>query len=338
MIDFELERAINLFVKEKTLLGLQEGDHLLILNDSENDLRVVEAVARVAYTVGARAIVLSYPQFPQTSGAGLYRHVEGALESSDVILELGMKRLYSPPLASKHGARYYATMGFNRDKAVRLLTGYNYPKMLAFELQLVSMTKAAKEMRITSKAGTDIHCTLDPDRPVIRTAEVGLLPGTIAWSPFEESINGRVVFDGFTLLKPMDSDIIRTPLEVEIVDGRLQKDSISGIEAERFKYYLEKWNDEKMYQVVHLTYGTIPTAQRSLDQINVGEEDERVFGTCTVGSGWQNPAFKGKSGFAASHSDGIILNASTWLDGEQIEMDGKFIHPDLVPIVENLLE
>jgi len=54
---------------------------------------------------------------------------------------------------------------------------------------------------------------------------------TIAWSPIEESINGLAVFDGFTLLKPMDFDIIRTPLEVEIVDGRLQKDSIKRFGA-----------------------------------------------------------------------------------------------------------
>ncbi|MFC1533682.1 hypothetical protein ACFL7M_09995 [Thermodesulfobacteriota bacterium] len=338
MIDFELEKAIDLLVKEKTLLGLQEGDHLIILNDSENDPRVVDAIARIAYMVSARVIVMSYPQFPQTSGAGIYRHIEGALENSDVILELGMKRIYSQQQALKHGARYFATMGFNRDKAIRLLTGYNYRKMLELEELLVKMTKKAKEMRIASKAGTDIHCVLDPDRPVVRTGDDGLLPGTIAWSPIEESINGRAVFDGFILLKPMDSDIIRTPIEVEIVNGRLQKNTIRGIEAERFKFFLEKWNDEKIYQVVHLTYGTIPTAQRSLDQINVGEEDERVFGTCTVGSGWQNPVFKGKSGFAASHSDGVILNASTWLDDTQIEMDGKFIHPDLALIAEKLLE
>ena len=336
MIDFELAKAIDLFVKEKTLLGLKPGEHLLILSDSDNDRQVVETIAGVAYTTGARVIVLNYPQFSESPPKELSKHMEGALKNSDIILELGMKRIYSPQKASQHGARYYATMGFNRNKAVRLLTGYNYQKMIELGQNLVRLTKQAREMKVTSQAGTDIHCYLDPDRPVVRTEETGFLPGIVAWSPIEESINGEAVFDGFTLLKPMDSDIIRTPLTVQIINGKIQKNSIRGIEAERFKYFLKKWNDEKMYQVVHLTYGIIPTAQRSLDQINVGEEDERVFGTCTIGMGWQGPYFKGKSGFAPSHGDGVILNASIWLDDIPVELDGKFIHPELVPIIKQL--
>ena len=44
MIDFELEKAIDLFVRDKTLLGLQPGKYLLVLGDSENDPRVAEAL------------------------------------------------------------------------------------------------------------------------------------------------------------------------------------------------------------------------------------------------------------------------------------------------------
>ena len=335
MIDFELEKAIDLFVREKTLLGLQQSEHLLVLSDSENDSRVVEAIACKAYSAGARVIVMSYPQLPRAPSTELYRHVKGALEKSDVILELGEKRIYSASQAAKHGARYLAPLGLDRDKAVRLLTGYNYTAMIALGDALVRLTQAATEMRVTSKAGTDIRCRLDSERPVVKTEEAKIFPGLIGWAPIEESINGRAVFDGFTLLK---ADIIRTPLEVQIVDGRIQKDAISGIESERLSHFLRKWDDEKMYQVAHLTYGIIPTAQRSIDRINLGREDEHVFGTCTVGIGWQNPIFKAKSGFAAAHADGVILNASTWLGDTQIEMDGKFIHPDLIPIVERLFD
>ena len=70
---------------------------------------------------------------------------------------------------------------------------------LKFQDKLAGMTKAARHMRITNAAGTDIEFDNDPDRPVTNEGDYSLpgghfLIGQIGWAPKEETINGVIAF------------------------------------------------------------------------------------------------------------------------------------------------
>jgi 2,5-dihydroxypyridine 5,6-dioxygenase len=67
-------------------------------------------------------------------------------------------------------------------------------------------------------------------------------------------------------------------------------------------------------------------------------EDERVWGATQWGFGYVSPADVPPDGIPAkSHTDGICLNSSVWLDGVQILDNGKVIHPDLKLLAEALI-
>jgi leucyl aminopeptidase (aminopeptidase T) len=58
-------------------------------------------------------------------------------------------------------------------------------------------------------------------------------------------------------------------------------------------------------------------------------EDERVFGCVEIGIGAQSDHFLGGAGRAPSHTDGIILGPSLWVDDVLIEEEGEYVHPAL---------
>ena len=83
--------------------------------------------------------------------------------------------------------------------------------------------------------------------------------------------------------------------------------------------WLRSFDDPQMFRVAHLAYGFGPAAKLTGDVV----EDERVWG-CTewgfgnVGAILTSDIPEGIPG--ASHSDGICLNCSVWLDGVQVQM------------------
>lgn len=65
-------------------------------------------------------------------------------------------------------------------------------------------------------------------------------------------------------------------------------------------------------------------------------EDERVFGCMEFGIGSQGIRIGGVSWNAASHTDGILLRPSIYLDGEALEEDGIYVDPTARKLCEEL--
>jgi leucyl aminopeptidase (aminopeptidase T) len=87
-----------------------------------------------------------------------------------------------------------------------------------------------------------------------------------------------------------------------------------------------------MYHAAHVCYGFNPGARLS----GLCTEDERVWGSTEWGFGYQGPFFKGKGINAVSHVDGICLNSSVWLDGQQIMDQGRLVQPKLAELAAKL--
>ena len=87
-----------------------------------------------------------------------------------------------------------------------------------------------------------------------------------------------------------------------------------------------------MLRLAHVCYGFNPSARLTGNIL----ENERVWGCTEWGIGYLSAADAPPTGIPApSHSDGICLNSSVWLNGIQILKEGKVIHPELVELSEN---
>jgi leucyl aminopeptidase (aminopeptidase T) len=219
--------------------------------------------------------------------------------------------------------------GMDVDMMVRLIGNVHWGTMIELGKKLVQVSREAKEMKITSSVGTSITFKLEADRPFVRSELAGGLAGEIAWAPVEETLNGTIVLDG--TIFPPEIGIIRNPIELELKKGKIIKIS-GGVEARKLERWLASWRDENMYNIAHLSYGFNPGAKPS-DKIL---EADRVFGSVVVGIGYQRDCYKGGAGPAASHSDGTILQPTILAGEDYIEKEGKYVHPLLAKMSEDL--
>lgn len=85
--------------------------------------------------------------------------------------------------------------------------------------------------------------------------------------------------------------------------------------------------------MAHSTFGFNPGAKLTGNIL----EDERVWGSTEWGLGYVSPLEAPPDGInAVSHSDGICLNSSVWLDDVQFMAEGTIIEEELKQLVSEL--
>ena len=218
--------------------------------------------------------------------------------------------------------------GVHPDLLVRNIGKVDNILLNQFIMAMSDATEKANHIRVTNPAGTDIEFDNEPGREFVtadgfvRKGEVKMFPGQISWAPRFESINGVLVVDG-SQNPPMG--LLSAPIRFTVEKGVITKVE-GGSEAQQFEEWLRSFDDPQMFRVAHLAYGFGPAAKLTGDVV----EDERVWG-CTewgfgnVGAILTSDIPEGIPG--ASHSDGICLNCSVWLDGVQVLDNGTVVGP-----------
>lgn len=342
--DLELGRAAYVIANE--LFRLKKGESLLVTVDSVGDFRPAEEVAKAAEAVGAKVMVAWHstpPGYGKIADPGLPGGLKAAIPNTDAWLELNNQwLLYSTPweeAMSGPRVRYLFMGGLNVDQLDRCVGKINWEAQEKFQNKLVGMTQNAKEMRITTPAGTDISFENDPARPVtneLRADRPGphFLTGQMGWAPLEESIQGKIVFDGsFSGGGKADVGILESPVTLKVKDGKVT-DIKGGEQAQIIKEWLQELDDSRMYNLAHVCYGYNPGAKLS----GLCTEDERVWGSTEWGLGYQGPMFEAALGDAASHADGICLDSTVYMDGEKIIEDGTPVSSELADLAKKCRE
>jgi len=81
-----------------------------------------------------------------------------------------------------------------------------------------------------------------------------------------------------------------------------------------------------MKRLAHISYGFNPGAKLSGNIL----EDERVWGCTEWGLGYLSSQNAPPHGIEApSHTDGICLNSTVWLDDIKLLERGAIVHPEL---------
>jgi leucyl aminopeptidase (aminopeptidase T) len=266
--------------------------------------------------------------------------MEAAMKSADVLVEYARTYLITTKAferAMAAGARHLCLTAMDADMMIRCIGNVSLPAMKAFGNALLRMTEGAKEVRVTSPAGTDVRFSIG-NRPVILDTGECVVPGRdcylggqISWAAIERTIEGTLILDG-TVWPPDDTAPLKEPITMVLERGRVS--SIDGGPSARILTdWIKHFRDPRMYNVAHFCYGFNPGA-RIAGRIL---EDERAFGVFVTGFGSQMASFKGGFTLAKSHVDGVTRNPTVIVDGTTIERDGSFVHPKLAPLQEKLL-
>ena len=337
----ELGKAADTLVNY--VLAVKEGEDVLIYGDDIVDEAVLKATAAAVKTAGATPTIVVY-ETRERSFSEPPKPLAAAMMDSDVTVEFSAKAiLYTQAQtdALKRNRAYICLTSLDREAMVRTIGWVNYEKMVEMGERLAELTNKADEIRVTSPSGTDFSAKIggrifENFGGTAKKRKVIMLGGQTGGSPIEETENGVLAFDGNVWPPDEIKSNIRTPIRCKVEKGVITEIS-GGVEAEILRKFLAGFNDPNMYRIAHFCYGYHPLARVTGDISEV----ERVWGCFQVGWGTQGPLLRpdlgGQYGWrAASHDDGIILKASIYLDGEPVQKDGKFVHPELLDIIKEM--
>ena len=340
--EYELGKAAKILCED--LFKLKPGETFVITADTESDDRVVNATARAAFACDAKPMVI-YTASPLGVGKAAdpmlpVKALTAALAETDAWIEYNNEwLLYSTPYdvatAKNSKLRYLNACGMNADMMVRLIGRVDFPNLEKFMDHLLKLTKNAKHIRVTTPAGTDVEFDNNPEYPV--TLDYGrydvpgshMTPGQIGWAPDLETINGAIVFDG-SIVPPIVG-VLREPVVLHIKNGTIVKIE-GGKEATEYEKWLKSFDHPQMLKLAHVCYGFNPGARLTGDIL----EDERVWGGTEWGLGNVGAILVPGGISGPSHTDGICLNSSVWLDGVQIMDKGQLLDPELKKLAEKL--
>ena len=337
MYDFELTNACLKLLKE--IFDLKPGEVLAITTDTEICDKVVDATCQAAVILDAKPLVL---KMPAARGCGKEGDPDfsqdalvGALKGSDAWIEYNNQWIFYSTVYDRviedpdNRPRYMNLVGANPDLLIRNIGQIDNELLREFIVKMEAYNKAGKHFRVTTPAGTDVEFDNVPGREYasaygyVGKNEIQMMPGQISWAPEFDSINGVIVIDG-TISPPLGK--VTNPIRMTVEKGYVTKVEGEGSDAATLKEWLDSFDDPKMYLCAHLSYGFGPGAKLSGDIV----EDERVWGCTEWGFGNVGPQLVSDipGGIpAASHSDGICLNSSVWLDGVQILDKGVVVGP-----------
>ena len=342
MYQYELAKASQKLVRD--MFKLKKDEIFIITADTESDMKVVEAVAAGAYAAGAKPMVITIPS-PAGVGKDADRDIplkslEAALCKADAWVEFNNKwLLYSTPfltaMRENPRLRYLCLVGMNDSMMVRTIGRVNQPALSLFQSEIASLTEKADRVRLKTEAGCDITFAINHEYRVFcddgNCSEPGIymLGGQISVFPKFGSVQGTLVFDG-SVTPPCG--LLSEPVRLEIKDHRVV-DISGGKQAAELKKWLESFDDDKMFNVAHMSYGFNPGALLTGNVL----EDERVWGCVEWGLGFVNATSAPPGNDAKSHTDGICLNATIWLDDIMLMDRGVICDERLRGLKDSLL-
>lgn len=334
---------VNAWTQVLTLSKLKPNDAVTILTSRNTHPQTLTTARIAAGLLGARVNRLDLSPvngekahsrdslaYLGTTPLTGNRPAIAALKESDLVLDL-MTLLFSPEQAEilASGTRILLAVE-PPEVLVRLLPGPADKERVA---RAAARLSAAREMRVTSAAGTDLRCPLG-DYPAMQ--EYGFVdePGrwdhwpsgfALTW-PNEGAANGRVVLDRGDILLPQKA-YLSTPVEMTVTDGYVT--AVTGdMDADLLNDYMDSFEDPEAYAVSHIGWGLQKRARWSTLGLYDREQtigmDARAFeGNFLFSLGPNNEV--GGNRTTACHIDIPMRNCTVALDGEGVVRDGRLV-------------
>jgi len=324
-LKYELYKGAVALVKDHMLA--KPGETVMITADTSSDIRVANALASAACCLGCIPIIVEYPTAKETC-IDPPLPIQAAACNADVWIEIADKNIQhcqSWQKALKCGVRYTCLTGMDVDMIVHCIANVDTELIFQMGECMKSIIEQSNNIIIQSANGTNLHAIMmgrkvrHSGRKAIAKGQSNMLPGQISWCPMENTINGKLVFDG-AIWPPANIAKLHAPVSLDVKDGVVVKVE-GGTEADVLRDWLASYNNSSSYRIAHYSLGFNPGVLAPTGRI---VEDERVFGGIEFGIGSQGASILGEKWDAPSHTDGTILKPTIILDGQIFEENGIY--------------
>ena len=324
---------IDTFVDVFTLCGVQPGEVCAILSESQSRQVNVNLAELALQRMGATPFHVVVPSPRQTAivpvrstGAsvalGGLDPVIGALASSSFVVDCTVEGLlHAPELPTVLAGGTRILMVSNEHP--ELLERMKPDPALEDKVKAgVKLLMAAKEMRVTSEAGTDL--TVDIADAVCgggwgyttRKGSISHWPGGLCLCfPLPNTVNGRVV------MAPGDINLTFKRYLESAIDLTIENDYVvdikgTGVDADLMRSYFAAWGDREAYATSHVGWGMNQAARwdamTMYDRSQTNGTEQRAFGGNFLYSTGANE----KAGrYTQGHFDLPLRNCTVSLDG-----------------------
>jgi 2,5-dihydroxypyridine 5,6-dioxygenase len=336
-------RYIEAFRSHLQRCALTAGENVCVLSESSSRQVLVDTARLAAQSLGATVFDVVVPTPPsahpvpiRSTGASqaLARNpaVVQALRTVDLVIDCTVEGLlHAPELGEILGGRARVLMVSNEHPDVydRLVWDDDLPRRVALGHELL---RAARELRVTSDAGTDLRVTLTG---AFTAGSTGLTtgPGSIAhWPgglvlafPAADTVTGTLV------LAPGDLNLtfnryVESPITLRIEHDRIESIEGTGVDADLFRSYLRAFDDRDAYATSHVGWGMNPAARWDAlalyDRRELwGTEQRAVAGNFLYSCGANEIAGR----YTAGHFDLPVHHCTIALDGHPVVVRGQLV-------------
>jgi 2,5-dihydroxypyridine 5,6-dioxygenase len=332
---------IDSFAEVFSLCGVRPGDACAVLAETQSRPALVQLSELALARLGARWFHLTLPTPRQTAPvpvrstgasdaiAGLSPVVQalaGSVFVADCTVE-GLQHAPELPAILKGGARVLAISNEHPEILERTAPRAEDEAPVR---EAMRRLKAARQMRVRSAAGTDLHIALEGARiggVWGFTAKPGTLshwPGGLVLAfPAAGAVQGTLVLDRG------DVNLTFKRYLQDAVRLRIEADHVTAVEgtspdADLMRGYLEAWNDPLAYAVSHVGWGLNRRARWDAmtfyDRCDFNGTELRAFaGNFLYSTGANEVAGRHTLG----HFDLPLRGCTVTLDDEPVVIEGR---------------
>lgn len=338
--DSDLHEA---WLRVLTLSRLERGQTVTILTDAETHPQTLATAITASRAMGAivnrldlQAVngekSLSRDKLAYVGATPLTNNpaAMALLKASDLVLDL-MVLLFSPEQAEVLEAGTKILLAVEPPEVLARLvpTEEDRTRVLA----AAALLERAREMHVTSAAGTDLRCALGA-YPLLK--EYGYVDepgrwdhwpsGFLATWPNEGASNGRIVIDRGDILLPQKS-YVQSPIELVVEAGYVTRIS-GGVDADLLQDYMDSFCDPEAMAISHIGWGLQRRARWSVlglyqREATIGMDARAFAGNFLFSLGPNTEA--GGTRNTPCHIDIPLRRCTVALDGAAVVRDGRVV-------------
>lgn len=316
----------------RVCLAVQPHEQVCVITDNAC-LGIARALEHEIEQVGAPCTMFVLEEtaprplekLPETVAAGLERSAVSIFAAHAQTNELG-SRMQMTDIVNRRRMRH-AHMVNITDRIMRDGMRADYRAVDRLSSRVYDIVRAARTIRATTPAGSDIRADFDPDLRWVKTSGLispdkwGNLPGGEVFTA-PGNVNGTFVIDGVVgdWLCDRYGTLKDSPLTVTVRDGRLV-DAQSDNRELREDFWRYTHTDQNSDRVGEFAIGTNIELKSVIGHIL---QDEKFPG---VHIAFGNPygAHTGARWWSATHIDVVGTEFDIWVDEDKIMEAGRFL-------------
>lgn len=235
-------------------------------------------------------------------------------------------RMQLTDIVNRRKMRHGHMVNINRQMMLEGMRA-DFHKVDVLSSKVIDIVRGAKQVRATTKGGSDFVADLNPNYRWVKTSGLispdkwGNLPGgEVFTSP--GNVNGTLVIDGVVgdYLCEKFGSLFETPLTLRVKDNRLVEAFSENKELEN-DFWKYTHTDENSDRVGEFAIGTNIELKQVIGHIL---QDEKFPG---IHIAFGNPygVHTGADWYSSTHIDVVATRFDIWVDDRKIMADGQFL-------------